>query len=49
MSIINKLLCKLLGHKWRPKIKDMYCIRCGASRPMTLEEKGYKSNDLGND
>ena len=38
MKFINKLLCKLSGHKWRPKLKDMYCIRCGASRPMTLSE-----------
>ena len=38
MSLLNKLLCKLFGHKWKPKLKDMYCIRCGTSRPMTLSE-----------
>ena len=38
MNLLNKLLCKLFGHKWRPKLKDMYCIRCGTSRPMTLSE-----------
>lgn len=48
MNIINKLLCKLFGHKWVSKLKDMYCVRCGISRPMTLEEKGYKSNDMEN-
>lgn len=50
MHLLNKLLCKLLGHKWRPKFKDMYCIRCGVSRPKTLEEKGYKISECeGND
>ena len=39
MSLLNKLLCRLFGHKWRPKLKDMYCIRCGASRPKTFSEK----------
>jgi hypothetical protein len=44
MKFINKLLCKLLGHKWRPKLKDMYCIRCGTSRPKTFSEYlGYDS------
>jgi hypothetical protein len=38
MNLLNKLLCKLLGHKWRPKLKDMYCIRCGVSRPKTFSE-----------
>jgi hypothetical protein len=45
MRLLNKVLCKLLGHKWRPKLKDMYCIRCGVSRPKTLEEKGSKINE----
>ena len=50
MKFIDKLLCKLLGHKWRPKLKDMYCIRCGVSRPKTLEEQGYKISECeGND
>ncbi len=35
MNIINKLLCKLLGYKWVSKLKDMYCTRCGISRPKT--------------
>jgi hypothetical protein len=44
MNLLNKLLCKLFGHKWRPKLKDMYCIRCGASRPKTFSEYlGYDS------
>lgn len=47
MKLLNKVLCKLLGHKWRPKLKDMYCIRCGVSRAKTLEEKGYKISECG--
>ena len=44
MNLLNKLLCKLFGHKWRPKLKDMYCIRCGVSRPKTFcEYLGYDS------
>lgn len=39
MSLINKLLCKLFGHKYVHKLKDIYCTRCGVSRPKTLEEK----------
>ena len=50
MKLLNKLLCKLFGHKFVPKLKDMYCIRCGISRPMTLDEKGYKISECeGND
>lgn len=41
MNLLNKLLCKLFGHKYVPKLKDMYCIRCGVSRPKILTEKGY--------
>lgn len=48
MNLLNKLLCKLFGHKFVPKLKDMYCIRCGISRPKTLEEKGYRTNDMEN-
>lgn len=48
MKLLNKLLCKLFGHKFVPKLTDMYCIRCGISRPMTLGERGYKSNDMEN-
>lgn len=33
MNLLNKLLCKLFGHKWVLKLKDMYCIRCGVSIP----------------
>lgn len=43
MKLLNKLLCKLFGHKWKPKLKDMYCIRCGVSRPKTFSE--YLSYD----
>ena len=43
MNLINKLLCKLLGHKFVPKLKDMYCIRCGTSRQKTFSE--YLSYD----
>lgn len=44
MKLLNKPLCRLFGHKFVPKIHDMYCIRCGISRPMTLKEKGYIIN-----
>lgn len=40
-KIIKKLFCWVLGHNYHPKIKDMYCVRCGTSRPKTAEEMGY--------
>lgn len=49
MNLLNKLLCKLLGHKYVHKLKDMYCIRCGISRTKTLEEKGYKISEVENE
>lgn len=38
MSFINKLLCKLLGHKWVRKLKGNYCTRCGIFLPFDNED-----------